>query len=312
MARRQAKGRPVNGVLLLNKDLNMSSNDALQQAKRLFYAAKVGHTGSLDPLATGVLPLCFGESTKFSQFLLDADKRYQATYRLGAYSTTGDLDGELLDECSAEHISLADIEQAIVPFVGDILQVPPMYSALKHNGQPLYKLARQGIEVERKARPVTLYSIDVLDFRPGPQAEVDLDIHCSKGTYIRTLAEDLGKILGCGAHVSLLHRTQAGPFDIEDTITLEELRQERGDDIAEILDGHLLPIDAPVAQFPSLSLPENTAFYFLQGQAVMDSQVYRIGDEGDMVRVFVDDGRFLGIGIIDDDGRVAPKRLVVS
>ena len=312
MGRRGRKGRNISGILLLDKPAGITSNAALQSVKRLYDACKAGHTGSLDPLATGVLPLCFGEATKFSRFLLEADKRYQATYRLGAYSTTGDLDGELLDECSAEHISLADIEQAIAPFIGDILQVPPMYSALKHNGQPLYKLARQGIEVERKARPITFYSIDVLDFRPGPQAEVDLDIHCSKGTYIRTLAEDLGKSLGCGAHVVLLHRTQAGPFDIEDTITLEELRQERGDDVAEMLDDHLLPIDAPVAQLPSLDLPENTAFYFLQGQAVMDSQVYRIGDEGDMVRVFVDDGRFLGIGTIDDDGRVAPKRLVVS
>jgi tRNA pseudouridine55 synthase len=312
MARRQAKGRPINGVLLLNKSLGLTSNDALQQAKRLFYAAKVGHTGSLDPLATGVLPLCFGESTKFSQFLLDADKRYRTTYRLGAYSTTGDLDGELLDETSAAHVSQVDVDAAVLEFVGDIEQVPPMYSALKHNGQPLYKLARQGIEVERKARPITIYSIDVLAFRPGQNAEVDLDIHCSKGTYIRTIAEDLGKKLGCGAHVAKLHRTQAGPFTIDESITLDELREERGEGRAESLDLHLLPIDTPVADLPALELSEDMAFYFCQGQPVMDLQVYRIGDEGDMVRVFVDTGRFLGVGVIDGEGRITPKRLVVG
>jgi tRNA pseudouridine55 synthase len=289
----------------------MTSNDALQQAKRLFYVAKAGHTGSLDPLATGVLPLCFGEATKFSQFLLDADKRYRTTYRLGAYTTTGDLDGELLEEVSAADITEAQVKEALRAFEGDIEQVPPMYSALKHNGEPLYKLARQGIEIEREARPVTIYHIEMLDFRPGERAEVDLDIRCSKGTYIRSIAEDLGEMLGCGAHVVKLHRSESGPFVEVDTLTLDELREERGEELAEVLDHHLLPTDAPVQSLASLALADSSAYYFRQGNPVMDPQVYRIGDEGDMVRVFAEDGEFLGVGVLDDEGRVAPKRLVV-
>lgn len=311
MGRRRSKGRAVHGVLLLNKPQGVTSNGALQMAKRLFFAAKAGHTGSLDPLATGVLPLCFGEATKFSQFLLDADKRYTVTYRLGAFSTTGDSDGELLDEVDASSVTEARIAAELEAFIGTIQQVPPMYSALKHEGQPLYKLARQGIEVERKAREVTIYSADILDFRAGEAAEVDVDIHCGKGTYVRSIGEDLGRALGCGAHVVSLHRTQAGPFGIEDTITLDELESERGEDRAETLDHHLLSVDAPVENLPALDLPEDSAYYFKQGNPVMDAQVYRIGDEGDMVRVFVEEGPFLGVGIIDDEGRIAPKRLVV-
>ena len=302
-------------MLLLNKDTGMTSNDALQKAKRLFFVAKAGHTGSLDPLATGVLPLCFGEATKFSQFLLDADKRYRTTYRLGAYTTTGDSDGELLDQVSTAALTRAQVEQAAKAFVGDIMQVPPMYSALKLNGVPLYKLAREGIVVERAARPVTVYSIDVLDFRPGESAEVDLDIHCSKGTYVRTIAEDIGKALGCGAHVIRLHRSQAGPFTEDQCISLAELIAERGEAEPDILDYHLLPADAPVQALAEIVLPVTSAYYFSQGQPVMDSQVYRIGDEGDMARVFQEDGdsrRFLGIAEITDDGRVAPKRLIAS
>jgi tRNA pseudouridine55 synthase len=186
-----------------------------------------------------------------------------------------------------------------------------MYSALKHNGEPLYKLARQGIEIEREARPVTIYHIEMLDFRPGERAEVDLDIRCSKGTYIRSIAEDLGEMLGCGAHVVKLHRSESGPFVEVDTLTLDELREERGEELAEVLDHHLLPTDAPVQSLASLALADSSAYYFRQGNPVMDPQVYRIGDEGDMVRVFAEDGEFLGVGVLDDEGRVAPKRLVV-
>nr|WP_202410465.1 tRNA pseudouridine(55) synthase TruB [Pseudomaricurvus sp. HS19] len=312
VARRKARGRPVNGVLVVNKPTGMTSNDALQQAKRLLFAAKAGHTGALDPLATGVLPLCFGEATKFSQFLLDADKRYRTTYQLGAFSTTGDADGELLDAVSAAGVTREQVWQALQPFIGDILQVPPMYSALKHNGEPLYKLARQGIEIEREARPVTVYSIELLDFRGGEQAQVDLDIHCSKGTYIRSIAEDLGKALGVGAHVVKLHRTQAGAFTEADMLELDDLREERGEQLAEVLDHHLLPVDTPVQELPALTLLEDSAYYFRQGNPVMDPQVYRLGQEGDMVRVFAESGDFLGVGVLDDEGRVAPKRLVVS
>ncbi|MGQ9425751.1 tRNA pseudouridine(55) synthase TruB [Gilvimarinus sp. F26214L] len=311
MSRRRPKGRPVNGVLLLNKASGITSNAALQQAKRLFFAAKAGHTGSLDPLATGILPICFGEATKFSQYLLDADKRYQSTFCLGIATETGDADGEVIAEADASRVDRSMVDAALKSFVGAIEQVPSMYSAIKYKGQPLYKLAREGKTVEREPRRVQVYSIDVLSFEPGNPAAVTLDIHCSKGTYIRTIAEDLGKALGCGAHVASLHRTQAGPFHIENAFLLDELDAERGDQRAETLDHHLLPSDAPVRQMPPLNLPEQSAFYFRQGQPVMDPQVYQIGSEGDMVRVFSATDDFLGVGEITDDGRVAPKRLLV-
>ena len=285
MARRR-KGRPIDGVLLLNKTAGMSSNHALQRAKRLFFAAKAGHTGSLDPLATGLLPLCFGEATKFSQFLLDAEKGYQSTFRLGVVTSTGDAEGEVLHEADASGVTREQVERALEQFVGDIEQVPPMFSALKLNGQPLYKLAREGKEVERKPRPVTIHRIDLLDFRPGPQAEIDVEVLCTKGTYIRTLAEDVGQALDCGARVERLHRTLSGPFDVANAVSLEALEAERGEGMAELLDHHLLPADTPVAALPALVLPADSAYYFRQGNPVMDPQVYRLGDEGDMVRVF--------------------------
>ncbi len=317
MARRR-KGRPIDGVLLLNKTAGMSSNHALQRAKRLFFAAKAGHTGSLDPLATGRLPLCFGEATKFSQFLLDAEKGYQSTFRLGVVTSTGDAEGEVLHEADASGVTREQVERALEQFVGDIEQVPPMFSALKLNGQPLYKLAREGKEVERKPRPVTIHRIDLLDFRPGPQAEIDVEVLCTKGTYIRTLAEDVGQALDCGARVERLHRTLSGPFDVANAVSLEALEAERGEGMAELLDHHLLPADTPVAALPALVLPADSAYYFRQGNPVMDPQVYRLGDEGDMVRVFgestasSEEPRFLGLGELDDEGRVAPKRLVAA
>lgn len=311
MSPKRPKGRPVSGVLLLNKTAGMTSNAALQQAKRLFFAAKAGHTGSLDPLATGVLPLCFGEATKFSQYLLDADKRYRSTFCLGVATTTGDADGEVIARKDASAVTEDQATAALKQFVGEIEQVPSMYSAIKHQGQPLYKLARQGKEVEREPRRVMVYAIDILSFRPGQNAHIELDIHCSKGTYVRTIAEDLGTALGCGAHVERLHRLATGPFRADAAVTLEQLTAERGEQRAEVLDHHLLPVDAPVRDHPQLDLAQNTAYYFRQGQAVMDPQVYRIGREGDMVRVFCEDGGFLGLGEITDDGRVAPRRLVV-
>src|SRR5690606_10097405 len=315
MARR--KGRPVDGVLLLHKPAGMTSNRALQIAKRMYFAEKAGHTGSLDPLATGVLPLCFGEATKFSQFLLDADKRYRSTFRLGVRTATSDADGEVLEEKSAEDITLAQVEQALTAFVGEIEQVPSMYSALKHEGQPLYKMARQGVEVERKARRVTIYSLRVLDFRSGPAAEVDVDVHCSKGTYIRSIAEDLGVALGCGAHVQTLHRSGAGAFDEGRTVTLEALEAAQAQGGYPALDALLLPPDSPVASLPALELPEQSGYYFRQGNPVMDPQVYRIGDQGDIVRVFLSasaaqPAQFLGLGELTEDGRVAPKRIIAN
>lgn len=323
MARR--KGRAVDGVLLLHKPAGMTSNHALQRAKRLFFVEKAGHTGALDPLATGVLPLCFGEATKFSQFLLDADKRYRSTFRLGQTTNTSDADGEVTSETATTNITLAQIEQALIPLTGAILQVPSMFSALKHQGQPLYKMARQGIEIERAPRPVTVYAIEILAFRAGDAAEVDVDIRCSKGTYIRSIAEDMGFALGCGAHVKTLHRSGAGLFSETQCVTLEQLEacfvtaQATTGEVGgyAALDEHLLSADAPVETLAAIYLPQASAHYFRLGNPVMDAQVYRIAAQGDMVRVFCtqDDQsttQFLGLGEITDDGRVAPKRIIAN
>ena len=310
MARRR-KGRSVNGILLLDKPLGVSSNGALQKVKYLFFAAKAGHTGSLDPLATGVLPICLGEATKFTQFLLDADKYYRATFRFGIATASGDADGEVLSENGAADLTAKQVESVLAGFRGDISQVPSMFSALKHNGQRLYKLAREGIDIEREARPVTIFSFEMTDFRPGDFPEADVEIHCSKGTYVRTLAEDIGAKLGCGAYVSKLHRNAAGPFDETDTITVEELEALRQEHPAEELDYLLKPMDAGIKHLMAVDLSEDTAFYFRQGQSGMAPQVYRDSEEGDIVRVFEAEGPFLGVAEVTDDGRVAPKRLVV-
>ena len=280
----------------------------MQTAKHLYFAAKAGHTGSLDPLATGVLPLCFGEATKFSQYLLDADKTYLSTFQLGATTATGDSEGEVVAEQDASFVTESMVAEALQPFRGMIEQVPPMYSALKHQGQPLYKLARAGQEVERKARAVTIYEYEVLAFRPGPRAQVDVKIACSKGTYIRSLAEDLGAVLECGGHVSALRRIQAGPFGIEDAYTMTALEQLKQQDATAELDALLLPSDAALGALPMVRLTESGGFYIRQGQPV---QVPRAPVSG-LVRVGLETGEFLGVGEILDDGRVAPRRLIVS
>ncbi|WP_315981354.1 tRNA pseudouridine(55) synthase TruB [Aliamphritea spongicola] len=263
MARR-AKGRPVDGIFLLDKPGGISSNRALQIVKRLYGAAKAGHTGALDPLATGMLPLCFGEATKFSQFLLDADKRYITTAKLGQRTDTSDADGQVVEERPLPaDLSFERIDELLQQeFTGQITQVPSMFSALKHNGQPLYKLARQGIEVEVKSRQVTVYSIDVLDFRGD---EVDLDIRCSKGTYIRSIVQDMGEMLGCGAHVQMLRRLDSGPYKAADMMPLAELEalvekmtpEVDLDGIQKHLDGLLLPPWSPVADTPEVVLDES-------------------------------------------------------
>ncbi len=312
MGRKRKFGRPVHGVVLIDKSAGMTSNDVVQKSKRLFFAAKAGHTGALDPLATGVLPICLGEATKFSQYLLDSDKCYESEFVLGVTTETGDADGEVIEEKDASAITRDQVENAIAQYRGDIEQVPPMYSALKKDGQPLYKLARAGIEVEREPRPVTIYEYQLLEFTPGEKALLRVRVKCSKGTYIRSLSEDLGRDLGVGAHVALLRRISTGEFSIEDALTLEALEEERGEGRAEVLDGHLLGVDAPVNCFAKLALSDDSAYYFARGQAVMDAEVYRIGAEGDTVRVFRESGDFLGLGEITDDGRVTPKRLVVA
>ncbi|MDB2533566.1 tRNA pseudouridine(55) synthase TruB [Porticoccaceae bacterium] len=312
MARRRNRGRSVNGIFLLNKPLDRSSNQALQRVKNLFDANKAGHTGALDPLATGVLPICLGEATKFSQFLLDSDKHYRSTFVLGVATETGDCDGDTVSQTDASALTQDQIDSAIEAFRGEIQQIPSMYSALKHNGQPLYKLARQGIEVERDARTINVYKFEILDFRPGPQAELDVEVHVSKGTYVRTLAEDLGAALGCGAHVSALHRHIAGPFTEQESMTLPELEKLRENCEAPELDYLLKPMDIAVADRMAVELSEIVAGYFQLGQEVMSTQAFRNGQEGDIVRVFREGGAFLGVGTVTEDGKVAPKRLVVE
>jgi tRNA pseudouridine55 synthase len=312
LARRRNRGRSVNGIFLLNKPLDRSSNQALQRVKNLFDANKAGHTGALDPLATGVLPICLGEATKFSQFLLDSDKHYRSTFVLGVATETGDCDGDTVSQADASALTQNQIDSAIEAFRGEIQQIPSMYSALKHNGQPLYKLARQGIEVERDARTINVYKFEILDFRPGPQAELDVEVHVSKGTYVRTLAEDLGAALGCGAHVSALHRHIAGPFTEQESMTVPELEKLRENCEAPELDYLLKPMDIAVADRMAVELSEIVAGYFQLGQEVMSTQAFRNGQEGDIVRVFREGGAFLGVGTVTEDGKVAPKRLVVE
>ena len=288
----------------MDKPAGISSNDVVQQAKRLFGAQKVGHTGSLDPLATGVLPLCFGEATKFSQYLLDADKKYWAQVRLGITTETGDADGEVIAQADASSVTPAQAVAALETFVGEIEQIPSMYSALKHQGQPLYKLARQGIEIERAPRQISIYSAELLQFS---EASIELRVHCSKGTYIRSLAEDLGAALGCGAHVSALRRLAAGPYEEGQATTLAELCETN--DMQE-MDALLLPVSSAVDSWPAVRLHEDTAHYVRQGQPV---QVAHAPTDG-WVQIFelAEEDRFLGVGEILTDGRVAPRRLVAN
>ena len=288
----------------MDKPAGISSNDVVQQAKRLFGAQKVGHTGSLDPLATGVLPLCFGEATKFSQYLLDANKTYWTRIRLGVSTETGDADGEVIAQVDATAITQTQVSDALETFVGEIEQIPSMYSALKHQGQPLYKLARQGIEVERAPRTVTIYSAELLQFA---EAYIELRVHCSKGTYIRSLAEDLGAALGCGGHVSALRRLAAGPYAEAQAVTLEQV-SEIGD--LQEMDALLLPVASAVGSWPSVRLHEDTAHYVRQGQPV---QVAHAPTDG-WVQIFesAEEDRFLGVGEVLTDGRIAPRRLVAS
>lgn len=305
MARRRARGRDINGILLLNKSTGVTSNGALQVAKRLLAGAKAGHTGSLDPLATGMLPLCFGEATKFSQFLLDADKTYEVTAKLGVITETGDADGDVVSE-QAVTASAEEIATALLSFVGDIEQIPSMYSAIKHQGQPLYKLAREGIEVERKPRPVTIYRIDNIAVNND---EVRFTVACSKGTYVRTLVEDLGQKLGCGGHVTALHRTEVGPFVDDTMFTMDDLGATKQEGGFEALDALLLPIDAAVSHWPAVTLGPDASYYIRQGQPVMAADRPASG----WVRLYSqEESEFIGVGEVQDDGMIAPRRLLTT
>jgi len=306
LGRRRGKnrGRAIDGIVVLNKATGLSSNAALQQVKHLFEARKAGHTGSLDPLATGVLPLCLGEATKVSQYLLDSDKGYRARIKLGVRTDSADSEGEILEERDASGITRADIEAALKQFEGEIDQLPPMYSALKKDGVPLYKLARQGKTVEREPRRVSIYRIELTEFEGD---EATLEVECSKGTYIRTIADDLGETLGCGAHIIALHRTKAGAFTEQDCVSAEVLTQEKEEDGLQGIDQHLIAMDEAVADFPAVHLPEITAGFVKNGQAVL---VQHLPADG-LVRLYEEE-QFIGIGCIDDEGKVAPKRLIVS
>lgn len=300
MSRRKNKGRNINGVLLLDKPQGGSSNHALQKVKRLFDAAKAGHTGSLDPLATGMLPVCFGEATKISAFLLEADKCYHLKCQLGVSTNTGDAEGEVVETIDSSAITERDVKAVLPEFIGEIDQIPPMYSALKHNGERLYKLARQGIEVERKSRRITIYSIDFIALENGT---LELEVSCSKGTYVRTLVEDIAKRLHNCAHITMLRRLSVGPYAGE-MYSMEQLLilAEQGMDA---LDSCLQPVDSGVANWPDVQLGADAAFYVKQGQAVMVPHAPTHG----WVRIY-DKSQFLGVGEIQDDGMVAPRRMI--
>jgi len=311
MSRPRRRGRDVHGVLLLDKQQGASSNDVLQKVKRLYNANRAGHTGALDPLATGMLPICLGEATKFSQYLLDSDKRYRVIARLGQRTDTSDADGQVVEERPVT-FTATELASALESFRGNSQQIPSMYSALKYQGKKLYEYARQGIEVPREARPITVYE---LLFIRHEGDELELEIHCSKGTYIRTIIDDLGEKLGCGAHVIYLRRLAVSRYPIERMVTLEQLQelvqQAEQQDVpaAELLDPLLMPMDSPASDFPVVNIPTVVAAYFKNGQPVRASTAPVEG----LVRVTEgEEGKFIGMGEIDEQGRVAPRRLVVE
>jgi len=304
VGRRRSSGRNVHGILLLDKPVGITSNAALQTVKRLYRANKAGHTGNLDPMASGVLPICLGEATKMSAFLLEADKRYRGIIKLGVRTSTADAEGEVLETHEVPALSAEVIESVLARFRGRIEQVPPMHSAVKYKGQPLYKLAHKGLEVERKAREIEIYALDLVRIEGD---ELEVDVHCTKGTYVRTLAEDIGAALGCGGHLSALRRTAVGMFRLDDAVALAELQHLAEDADAQArLDEFLLPMEEALAGWPAVNLTENTAFYLRQGQPVL---VPKAPSQG-WVRLFTQGHEFIGVGQIMDDGRVAPRRLV--
>ena len=355
MARRsrRPRGRAIDGIVVVDKEYGASSNEVLQRVKRIFNAAKAGHTGSLDPLATGVLPICLGEATKFSQYLLDSDKSYRTTMKMGVQTTTGDREGEVVEERPVT-VTRGDVEAILDHFRGEVEQIPSMFSALKHNGKPLYEYAREGIVIDRPSRKIMIYRLELLDFDGD---ECVLEVDCSKGTYIRTLVEDIGHALGCLGHVAELSRLKAGPYTEHQSYSVEELEamrdQGRNNGLSEhdeveyselaaqaeevgrdnleedqllrlrelakvrnkagdkVIDDVLLPLDSAVSNWPQVKLGEASSFYVSQGNPVQVPQAPTAGN----VRIYgtaegVEGLCFLGVGEIDNDGRVAPKRLI--
>lgn len=290
--------RAVHGVLLLDKPYGFSSNQALQKVKWLYQAQKAGHTGTLDPLATGVLPICFGEATKFAQILTDENKTYLASVKFGVTTSTGDKEGEVLSN-TACHVTREAIAHVLPAFQGEITQIPPMYSALKFEGKPLYEYARAGVELTRTPRQVHIHEIAVLACQDNI---AEIRVTCSKGTYIRTLAEDIGHALKVGAHLVGLRRTATATYQIADTVTLESLEAMSVED----RDALLLPVDTAINSLPKLELHADAAYYFKQGNPVWLSGLIPAGE----LRIYNQQGLFLGVGVQQSDGRIAPKRVV--
>ncbi len=290
----------INGILLLDKPLGISSNQALQKAKWQYHAAKAGHTGSLDPLASGLLPICFGEATKFSHYLLDADKTYEASIRLGTITSTGDAEGEVI---ASKEFDVTDeqVDEILKSFLGEIEQVPPMYSALKHKGKALYEYARKGMEIERESRKVKIFSLIKRNFKNGL---LEVSVSCSKGTYIRTLAEDIGNKLGCGAHLASLRRTKTAHFSLNDAVTLEQLENMPEMDLQAIL----LPVDSSIVKLPTIVINDKCKFLFQRGQEIDYSGL--VTDE--KVRIYSENGDFLGLGEHTSNGKIVPKRLIMQ
>jgi len=297
MSKRKS-GRNVHGILLLDKRLGVSSNKALQEVRRLFNANKAGHTGSLDPLATGLLPLCFGEATKVSALMLDDNKRYQVVVQLGVMTDTGDAEGIVIETKPVPELSIDEIQACLKQFTGEIDQVPPMYSALKHNGKKLYELAREGKTVERKARHITIFELKLLDFS---EDQLTLDVFCSKGTYIRSLAEDIGHMLGCGGTVKVLRRLDAGQFSIENARTIEQLTQMDEQSLFQCL----INVDKPLETLPAVQLSDEQAGRIKQGQSLNHLMIPK---KQGMVRMYNAEV-FLGLGEMLLDGKLAPKKL---
>ena len=303
MSRPRKKGRDVHGVFLLDKPQGVSSNDIMQKVKRLFKANKAGHTGALDPLATGMLPICLGEATKFSQFLLDSDKRYVVTAKLGERTDTSDAEGKVVQSREV-NVAEADILAALSAFRGEILQVPTMFSALKHNGKPLYEYARAGITVEREARPITIFEHKFIDYQAP---FLTLEVHCSKGTYIRTLVDDLGEVLGCGAHVTMLRRLAVADYPIEEMMPIEDLALLVDSFPSSELDRLLLPMDTAVASLPQLNLTAEQTKAVGFGQRVKFENTQALNG---LVRLFSENGQFLGIAEITAGNIIRPNRMV--
>ncbi len=320
---RKKKGRLVNGILVLDKPTGITSNKALQKVKRLFNAQKAGHTGSLDPLATGVLPICLGEATKVSHYLLDANKSYRAKCILGTVTTSGDSDGDFIGEKTVPEINHQTLLDLLASFEGLQEQTPPMYSALKHNGRPLYEYARQGIEIERKSRSITIFSIKLINYCLETQVNkdcfIEIEVQCSKGTYIRTLCEDIGEKIGCGAHIGSLRRIDSGPFLLSQAITMDELFEkyslegilDTSDDqsidpsLYESMDRLLLSTDTAIQQIPAIEINEQQYSRIQHGMTIDIQPDIKSND----YRLYYDK-QLICLAILDENQRLKPKRLL--